>query len=82
MNLSDTIFPLSELPEGMYARVHALRLSGDIRRRLQDLGFVVGTKVRCLQRAPAGDPTAYFIRGAVIALRKHDTSQIEVEALP
>ena len=56
----------------------ALHLSGGMRRRLQDLGLVAGTRVTCLQRASSGDPTAYRIRGAVIALRADDTAHIEI----
>ena len=78
----ESIFPLSSLLEGEGARVHALRLSGGIRRRLQDLGLVAGTRVTCIQRAAAGDPTAYLIRGAVIALRQADAAQIEVGVAP
>lgn len=72
------IFPLSQLPEGEQAYIHTLHLMGGIRRRLQDLGFVPGTRVLCLQRALAGNPIAYQIRGAVIALREQDASQLDV----
>lgn len=41
--------------------------------RLRDLGLVSGTAVRCLHRGPFGDPQAYGIRGAVIALRREDS---------
>ena len=34
-----------------------------------DLGLVRGTRVTCVTRSPAGDPGAYLIRGALIALR-------------
>ena len=78
----ETFFPLPDLPEGMGARVRTLHLSGGMRRRLQDLGLVDGTRVTCIQRAGAGDPTAYLIRGAVIALRKSDAAQIEVGVVP
>ena len=78
----ESIFPLSRLPEGEGARVRALRLSGGMRRRLQDLGLVAGTRVTCIQRAAAGDPTAYLIRGAVIALRETDATRIEVGVAP
>lgn len=74
----ETFSPLSDLPEGTRARVRALHLSGGMRRRLQDLGLVAGTRVACIQRAAAGDPTAYRIRGAVIALRNADAAQIEI----
>ncbi len=76
----ELIFPLCDLPEGGQARVRALRLEGGMRRRLQDLGLVNGTNVTCLQRAASGDPSAYLIRGAVIALRKNDTACIEMGA--
>ncbi len=78
--MNDKVFLLSELPEGGKAKVKALRIGGAMRRRLQDLGLVEGTKVECVQRAASGDPTAYLIRGAVIALRKNDAAQIEVGA--
>lgn len=71
-------FPLSQLPEGERAFIHTLYVTGGIRRRLQDLGFVPGTQVICLQRALAGNPIAYQIRGAVIALREQDARQVEV----
>ena len=57
----------------------ALHLSGGMRRRVQDLGLVPGTRVTCVRRALSGDPIAYRIRGAVVALRKCDAAQIEVQ---
>lgn len=69
---------LEQIGVGMSARVQALCTSGSIRRRLLDLGMIPGTRVQCLQKSPAGDPTAYLIRGAVIALRQEDSAAIEV----
>lgn len=76
MNIETSLFSLSE---GMCARVTQLLNDGSMRRRLQDLGLIEGTRVECLQRSPSGDPTAYLIRGAVIALREEDSSKIMVE---
>lgn len=70
--------PLNLLPPGKQATISHLQLTGDMRRRLLDLGFIPGTKVQCLYRSPLGDPTAYFIRGTVIALRQEDAGQIIV----
>ena len=53
---------------------------GEKSRRLKDLGLVEGTKVKCVLRSPLGDPYAYKIRGAGVAIRKEDASQIMVEA--
>lgn len=71
--------PLSRVPEGQTVRVCELLASGSMRRRLLDLGLVEGTRVMCLQRSPAGDPTAYRIRGAVIALRAEDAGRVLVD---
>lgn len=70
---------LHSLKEGMSARVIRLDNEGSMRRRLQDIGLIEGTKVLCLQRSPSGDPVAYLIRGAVIALREEDSSKVLVE---
>ncbi|GAE87130.1 ferrous iron transport protein A [Acetivibrio straminisolvens JCM 21531] len=56
-----------------------LTLDGSIRRRMLDLGLVSDTIVEALQKSPSGDPTAYHIRGAVIALRSEEASKIMVE---
>lgn len=67
---------LTTLHEGETARVSSLINSGSIKRRLQDLGLVEGTRVECIQKSPFGDPVAYGIRGAVIALRTEDAMGI------
>ena len=45
-------------------------------RRLEDLGVVEGTRVSCLGASPLGDPRAYLIRGAAIALREGDVRRV------
>lgn len=67
---------LSNLREGESAQVALLLGADAIRRRLQDLGLVEGTRVQCIQKSPFGDPVAYGIRGAVIALRTEDAKCI------
>lgn len=73
-----TINTLNELKEGQKARVASLLSAGSMRRRLQDIGLIEGTTVECVQKSPAGDPVAYFIRGAVIALRSEDSGKVLV----
>jgi len=67
---------LNRLPPGGAATVTGLAITGDMRRRLQDIGLIEGTTVRCLQRSPLRDPTAFLIRGAVIALRAVDSAGV------
>jgi ferrous iron transport protein A len=49
------------------------------RRRLLELGFVPGTPVLRCEGTPGGDPLAYLVRGAVLALRRSDARHIQVE---
>ena len=48
----------------------------EMRQRLEDLGFVSGTRVVSLMKSPLGDPVAYFVRGTVIALRREDAASV------
>ena len=52
-----------------------------MRKRLRDIGLIEGTNVDCLKKSISGDPTAYLIRGAVIALRSDDSSRIIVSKI-
>jgi DtxR family Mn-dependent transcriptional regulator len=48
------------------------------RRRLLDLGFVPGTEVTVELVGPTGDPTAYRVRGTMIALRREQAALVRV----
>ena len=51
-------------------------LRGQQRRRLMDLGVVPGTEIVAEMKSVSGDPTAYRIKGASIALRKNLADRI------
>ena len=72
------LISLSALRPGEAGHVEEMRSAGPIRRRLRDLGLIEGAAVRCLGRSPGGDPAAYEICGAVLALRDADSGQILV----
>jgi DtxR family Mn-dependent transcriptional regulator len=52
---------------------------GTQRRRLLDLGVVPGTVVRSELQAAGGDPAAFRIRGALIALRREQQEWVQVQ---
>lgn len=79
--MTDDKLPLNRLHEGVEAQVSELSATGTMRKRLMDIGLIEGTKVECLHRSPAGNPIAYLIRGAVIALRNEDSDHILVSPL-
>lgn len=73
--------PLNTLIPGESGQVVSLspRLRGADRRRMMDLGILPGTTIEVEMTSPSGDPTAYKVRGALIALRKEQAQLIRVE---
>ena len=50
----------------------------NIAKRLIDLGIHEGEWVKCIMQSPLGDPSAYLIKGSVIALRREDAAVVSV----
>lgn len=71
-------FCLNDIQPGQRATVCALRTGESLRRRLLDIGLIEDTEIACVGRSPAGDPAAFLIRGAVIAIRRADGQNILV----
>ena len=70
---------LSDLRPGERGRVIALTADGPMRRRVLELGLVGGTEVACVGQSPFGDPRAYEICRAVIAIRRRDAAGVRIE---
>lgn len=71
--------PLHHVSLGEKVIIKKLDTNESIKRRLLDMGMIEGTEVECALVSPFGDPKAYFIRGALIAIRNSDASSILVE---
>jgi DtxR family Mn-dependent transcriptional regulator len=73
--------PLHTLHPGQQGEVVELspRLRGSERRRMMDLGILPGTFISAEMLSPSGDPQAYRIRGALIALRKEQAELIRIK---
>lgn len=69
---------LASLAPGETADVSRVDTARPIGQRLVDLGFVPGTRVRVIRRAPLGDPVTYEVRGSRLCLRRSEARQIEV----
>lgn len=71
---------LSGLKPGERAEIAGISSNcrGTQRRRMLDLGIIPGTTVECEMNSPIGDPVAYRIRGAVIALRREQAEMIQI----
>lgn len=76
-----SVISLSELPLGCEAIISALPRDDICASRLIELGFYPGASVRPLFRAVFGDPCAYSVQNAIIALRKKETKKILVSPI-
>lgn len=70
---------MKDMQPGESGTVAGLISGGGMRRRLMDLGLIEGTEIECVGRSPFGDPTAYLIRGAVIAIRGTDGREVLIQ---
>ncbi|MFQ5632979.1 MAG: FeoA domain-containing protein [bacterium] len=90
-NVSVEALPKEQEMEGPFETLDLLQLGesatvigiskvcrGLQRRRLMDLGVVPGTEISAEMKSPGGNPTAYSIRGATIALRYQQANMIYV----
>jgi len=70
---------LDMLHKGESGRVRAVNTEGGMRRRFMDMGITAGTRIECVGVSPLGDPKAFSVRGAVVAIRKEDSAGIDIE---
>ena len=72
---------LSDLKIGESGKVIAISkaIRGQQRRRLLDLGIVPGTRIKAEIESLGGDPTGYRVKGATIAIRKNQASQVFIK---
>ena len=71
---------LDELKPGQSGTVKRLEVTGAQRHRLMDLGLLPGTVITVAMDSPLGDPTAYRIREALIALRRDQARLIVIDS--
>ncbi len=74
---------LADVPPGRAARVLFISQAcqGPQRRRLLDLGVVPDTVIEAEMSSAMGDPVAFRVRGALIALRREQADWIVVEPI-
>lgn len=69
---------LDKIPIGKQVRILDISKSSNHKHRLMDMGVVADSIIIPLFTSPASDPTAYLLKGTVIAIRKEDTRNINV----
>lgn len=76
--MKDGKVSLADIEVGGRCVVAGLEKSGGKRQRFMDLGLVKGASVTCVGKSPFGNPKAYLIRGAIIAIRNNDAGSVTV----
>ena len=74
--MNTKVTALSDAKVGNSGVVESIDLPEEVGHYLAHLGFLPGTSVEVLRRAPAGDPTVYRIDGVEVGLRSETASHI------
>ncbi len=73
------IVPLRRMAKGQKGIIHRVTASGELGRRILDMGLVPGTPFQVQGRAPLKDPVAIRIRNFTLMLRNSESDFIEAE---
>ena len=79
--MKNTAIGMNELQPGEKGTVCSIMEKSNMRRRFEDIGIVKGSTVECFGRSPGGDPAAYFIKSALIAIRDEDSKNILIHKI-
>lgn len=72
---------MRQLQVGQKARIASVGASGELGRRIRDMGLVPGTEVAVIGRAPLRDPVALRLKAFTLTLRNSEADYITVSPL-
>lgn len=72
---------LARLKPGEQGRITKIGVTGPLKRRLMDMGVLVGEEVKVEKVAPLGDPIEVTIKHYNLSLRKKEAEGIAVEVI-
>ena len=70
--------PLTQLPTGSHGIIYHVGGQGAFRKRISEMGFVKGQRIRVVKNAPLKDPVEYEIMGYKVSLRRSEAALVEV----
>ncbi|MCA1764837.1 MAG: ferrous iron transport protein A [Desulfobulbaceae bacterium] len=70
---------LRNMEKGQSGTITAIKVAGDLGRRVREMGLVPGTAIKIQGRAPLNDPVALRVMGGTLTLRNNEADFIEVE---
>lgn len=70
---------LAQLKPGQSGMITVIGAVGPLKRRLMDMGVLVGERVQVIKIAPLGDPIEVLVKSYRLSLRKQEAQGIAVE---
>lgn len=70
---------MREMKKNQSGTIAAIKVNGELGRRIRDMGLVPGAAVKIQGRAPLYDPVALKVMGCTLTLRNSEADYIEVE---
>lgn len=73
------LIPMRQMKENQRGVIRRIRATGELGRRIRDMGLTPGTVIEIQGRAPLKDPVAIKIRNFTLTLRNNEADYIDVE---
>mgnify|MGYP000990091639 CR=1 FL=1 len=74
-----TLTNLRKIQVNQRCRIKAIEASGELGRRIRDMGLIPGTEAQVVGKAPLRDPVALRLRGFTLTMRNNEADRIVVE---
>lgn len=72
---------LRHMKKGQSGIIASIKATGELGRRLMEMGLVPGTKVKIQGRAPLKDPVAIQVMNSTLTLRNNEADLIFITPL-
>ncbi len=73
------IMNLRKMSINQCGTITAVKVGGELGRRIREMGLVPGTEITIKQRAPLNDPVALRVMGGTLTLRNNEADFIDVD---
>ncbi len=74
-----SVINLREMKTNQAGTIISVKASGEIGRRIRDMGLIPGKEIKVQGRAPLYDPVSLRIMGFTLTLRNNEADFITVE---
>lgn len=71
--------PMRKMKKNQSGIISAVKATGELGRRIRDMGLVPGSEIKIQGHAPLYDPVSLRVMGFTLSLRNSEADFIEVE---